>query len=970
MPRLPDYHELEAQLEEQLGRTARFRRVAFHVHSPDSYDWGKEGDPQLNARERFDGQAGLDAYLDVLGEHLDIVCITDHMRCGLASALSQRAQQRDDLNLVVFPGVEVSCRVPPGHSDAIHVLVAFPPGTRPDVIERIFAGQGDLPGLDDRTGHEEIRVNSLAEWSRRITDAGAMFVFAHIDQPQRGHRAYVRRRRGESMEMMGADLNAETVRTISNEYAEHLVDLAPAAVEVKEGGADHEHYAKFTTADGRVHRVAAVARADHHAVEDFANRYAITYAKVSRSDFECVLDALRFFATRIRFVDDLPAAPSPRIVGMRLRSTGAGLFENAVVAFNENLNCLIGPRGSGKSTVVEALRYVLGKTGELEAAAHGEGPESSFARLARETQIANLRDTQIELIYELAGGERAVLGATFDPDELVTTRVFTLEGDDRHVGTDAVSERFAARIFSWSEIETLGRRPELQRRLIDRLAPDVPARRLDRDAAHAALVNNRLAIESLMGKLVELMAVQDGALRRYAEYKTSFELLNTDEVQELFGTLDAAREQVELLERAFTQIDGLAEDVAMLQSSFAVDATDSIVGDADERLERWFDQGIGRTLRLHDLARIGAETVATLLREIDERRALLLEALEQERAEADRREAELREKTNAEPGQSIRRDQREDARHRYTTASDLRERYRGTYASLVRTLDDRRALVEQLRVVETGMAQARQSTAEGLTGRLASLEATDSTIAVEVEPRADRRSLRAHYDTFLTLERGGHYRQRELPERLAAFEPEVVVTAIISGSVDSLLAGHGLERSEAERLVSAFELFSQDDGADVTVVDTALVELLIIEEQPIDDFVRIYSDGAPVETLSPGGRSSAMLPLIAMAETVPLIIDQPEDNLDNRMVGRTLTSILAELKEHRQIIVTTHNPNIVVGGDAEQVVVLDAPQARGAQREDTGSIDDDAIIDHVIRIMEGGKEAFEERERRYEGHLG
>jgi hypothetical protein len=50
-------------------------------------------------------------------------------------------------------------------------------------------------------------------------------------------------------------------------------------------------------------------------------------------------------------------------------------------------------------------------------------------------------------------------------------------------------------------------------------------------------------------------------------------------------------------------------------------------------------------------------------------------------------------------------------------------------------------------------------------------------------------------------------------------------------------------------------------------------------------------------------------------------------------------------------------------------MVLEAPKAREARVRDTGSIDDDGIIDHVIRIMEGGKEAFEERERRYEGHL-
>ncbi len=72
-----------------------------------------------------------------------------------------------------------------------------------------------------------------------------------------------------------------------------------------------------------------------------------------------------------------------------------------------------------------------------------------------------------------------------------------------------------------------------------------------------------------------------------------------------------------------------------------------------------------------------------------------------------------------------------------------------------------------------------------------------------------------------------------------------------------------------------------------------------------------------------GQRSSAMLPLIALVEDAPLIVDQPEDNLDNRLVGRMLVDILANLKEKRQIIVATHNPNIVVSGDAEQVIVLD-----------------------------------------------
>src|SRR5438132_11967280 len=108
-----------------------------------------------------------------------------------------------------------------------------------------------------------------------------------------------------------------------------------------------------------------------------------------------------------------------------------------------------------------------------------------------------------------------------------------------------------------------------------------------------------------------------------------------------------------------------------------------------------------------------------------------------------------------------------------------------------------------------------------------------------------------------------------------------------------------------------------------------------------------------------------MLPLIALSETVPLIIDQPEDNLDNRMVGTTLTKILADLKERRQIIVATHNPNIVVGGDAAEVIVLNSPEAHRATVAPSVSIDDPKIIYVVIAILEGGKDAFLARERRY-----
>ncbi len=197
----------------------------------------------------------------------------------------------------------------------------------------------------------------------------------------------------------------------------------------------------------------------------------------------------------------------------------------------------------------------------------------------------------------------------------------------------------------------------------------------------------------------------------------------------------------------------------------------------------------------------------------------------------------------------------------------------------------------------------------------------------------------------------------------------------IVGENPSALTGDGaLDDAEAQRLISAFAIFSHDEGADVDVVDESLLEVLQVEEQKVDDAVKILSDGAPVDTLSPGGRSSAMLPLIAMAETVPLIIDQPEDNLDPKSIFDELVGRFVETRHRRQIIIVTHNANLVVNADVDQVIVASCTKHRGGHPPEfsyvSGGLEDEMIREHVCKILEGGETAFKERARRLRVSLG
>lgn len=118
----------------------------------------------------------------------------------------------------------------------------------------------------------------------------------------------------------------------------------------------------------------------------------------------------------------------------------------------------------------------------------------------------------------------------------------------------------------------------------------------------------------------------------------------------------------------------------------------------------------------------------------------------------------------------------------------------------------------------------------------------------------------------------------------------------------------------------------------------------------------------PTECLSTGQKCNAILPILLLESERPLLIDQPEDNLDNEFVHSFVVENIKRVKEHRQLIFVTHNPNIPVLGDAESVLVVESDGSYGHLRC-AGSVDD--CKSDIINLLEGGREAFKERQERY-----
>lgn len=961
------YESLFEAIEEQRTRIAFFEPVLFHAHSVDSHDWAKDADASSARNEPagFLTPEGLDAFLDELAVRYRVVCITDHMRCGYATRLAQAAESRDDIT--VLPGMEINCLPPPHYADAIHVLAVFPPESSEVGIERIFHGKS-LTDPESRSGVEAVRFDDLGELRSRIHEAGGMFLLAHVENEKRGHRARFRIDRGRTLAMFVEE--GELEHDLAEEYGVYLASLQPDAIELQRVEHQH-HYARFTVGDDE-YQVACVAPADHHCFEDYEKPDTATLLKVPRCDFASVREALRFHETRVRLPGQTTEHAAPRLLGMRLMSpNGNGLFVDTTIAFSPNLNCIIGPRGSGKSTVIEALRYVLGRNTQLSERAGRE--VKSFADLAQSTQSANLRDTRLELVYEHDESKQTVLSATFDANEDLNTRGFTLEGKDLRIGDQALLGDFPVAIFSWSEMEVLGREPGPQRDLVDRLLPGVSGLVAHRDLVSENLTRNSTELMNVVGHLVRARAANGGRLGRYRQYREAYTAINTPEAASLFAGLDGARQRREVIDSVASLVAGVNETVETLGQTSVGKAVSGVVAAATDHVRDWWAGTPAERLRLDELDTRIAASGSDLVEAVRERSRVLADLHESADAEIQALEQDLRSETRIDDARDLLRDQRELARERFEQVSAEREVYLGVVGDLDALLAARELLLQQLASAQDEISKARQEGLAPLNEQLRDVGGEKLKITVDCESLADRSvAIEFLNESILTMDRAGQYLRMQVAEKLMQMSrPAEVSAGLVTGDValigSALSPGMpgALSGAEVTKLVEGCSWRRQDEDAEVPVFDDAVGSLLVLAEQPIDDRVRIRLNEKPVDELSPGQRSSAMLPLIALAETDPLVIDQPEDNLDNAMVGETFTRILTDLKERRQIIVSTHNPNIVVGGDAEQVIVLEAAGARRAEVKRTGSIDDGQIIDDVLTIMEGGRQAFIARRKRY-----
>jgi putative AbiEii toxin of type IV toxin-antitoxin system len=281
-------------------------------------------------------------------------------------------------------------------------------------------------------------------------------------------------------------------------------------------------------------------------------------------------------------------------------------------------------------------------------------------------------------------------------------------------------------------------------------------------------------------------------------------------------------------------------------------------------------------------------------------------------------------------------------------------------AAVEQRASERRQCQEQRSELRTSLKIVRQ---DMTTRRKAQLKSINANLGATIKDytifiRYDDAGITDDFEAFLQEKMQGTHLQDNLIRTICSrITPSELADWSLERDYDAITTRAGITRDWAEKIVSKLVYWN------------ILFDLQALAKQP-KPIITVRTKATPpkeipVLQLSDGQRHTILLTIAMLAESnVPLVIDQPEDDLDNAFIFSSVVSTLRAIKEKRQVIVVTHNANIAVLGDSELILPMHRENDVG-KTKDRGSIDTSATKQCVLSILEGGDDAFLRRKEMY-----
>ncbi|HEX4631180.1 MAG TPA: AAA family ATPase [Chthoniobacterales bacterium] len=600
-----------------------------------------------------------------------------------------------------------------------------------------------------------------------------------------------------------------------------------------------------------------------------------------------------------------------------------GFLDGLDLRFGDGLNVLIGPRGTGKTSIIELIRFCLGAPTLTDQA----------SLKSREHALSILGSGSVTVTVK-TGSEKISVSRTAE-----------------HWTKTAEGETGSPLILSQNEIESVGLSGSSRLRLLDQIRTD-DAEDVDSEEEEMLLSYVRSQTEERRSLSEELQA-----LRRQLEALT----LQLNEAETLRKQHAAALKSIEKAADETKRLNLLSGRLAALSVRASVfSRVTAAIGEWRNRLES--SSNAAPHLEAWPEAARSDDPLSAVRGTVNESRDHLRKAVEQ----VDVALAQLKLLASANAAKVL---EYEDESRRIRRQLEGLQKGAGQIARRLAQLEEKKgqqsalkALIKdkdaRLRSIQQKRKQHLDAIDEVRGRRFERRLELASRLNDELGPRirisVERAGLNSHYASAVVAAlRGSALRYNEIGPIIAdQMSPREFVEAVEGEDASTIAEITGLSVIRASKIIERL------NEAGVEAILTA----------PVEDGVTLsLLDGAEYKTteeLSTGQRCTVVLPLLLRQKRSALIVDQPEDHLDNAFIVETLIKAICKSKLEGQLIFSTHNPNIPVLGEADLVVLLGSDGARGFVRH-AAPLDDEESIAAITNVMEGGLEAFDRRSEFY-----
>ncbi|AXV70360.1 hypothetical protein CJO74_14330 [Ralstonia solanacearum] len=840
-----------------------------------------------------------------IAERLDLIAITDHNQIANVRSAQKYAEGKP---LLVIPGVELS--TPQGH-----LLVYFETA---DHLQRFF---GKLTISDDRKACH----NTIPQCLRFAEEFNGFGICAHVELDSGLEKAHpkfdaFKQEVFNCPNLLGLEISNSSNSTWFS-YDDTDADRRNCIVTRCKalGLEDGIDLAKVMSSDA--HTLKALGR-------NASGNRKLTRLKMEALTFASLRIALMDAAARVRLEDLIPAS-IPKFIGMKLEG---GFLKDQIVRFSPNLTCIIGGRGAGKSTLLESLRAASGNAAESTIIDSEVWPDA--ISLVYEDEVGQLHTLSRSKLCEVENGDpegpTAVAIESYGQGETANTI--------QHCDDDpSILLRFLDGFIDFGELREhdevmrdaiLANQEVIEalQRDINQIAPTEKAKGIADTQVAALKKQNASQVVELAEKLAKERRFRDGLKRNLDELLTSItNSLTGGELRKLTADVDGESLAVGKAEFEVVKalVDGLATEIETLSGQLK----QKVVGANDK---------------------IAAQLQVWIAREKET----------QEKIEEIRRDLE---KQNIKLDMAFIRKVTKDAADLQARLTELKK----SQPKQQEAVKERKRLLQERVDLRAKIFNARQAFATTMNSNLAAA-VVDYKVKIQFYEGLLSPDMEELIKTTM------NWRTSQVPRAAliaATLSPARLLAAVAAKDPSAL-----------EQLIDAEgnRVFSKADAADIIGKlgewqARCALERIAFDDRPEIKVTRTIDkpDGTKAyqvrdfAKLSLGQQQAILLSVLLFSKSrVPLIIDQPEDNLDGEFIYKTVVRSLRSIKEHRQVIIVTHNPNIAVLGDAELIIPL-----RGASEvsviRDRGSIDTGQTKDIVCTILEGSQKAFKRRQEVY-----